>query len=125
MDAWSPPAVLRCHALNERTDFRVGSWTPSFSRLPAPEGLEAFPVPSRDRRGFHDDEGAGPIAPEAAQGHPEQAIGVAQVRPAANLLEYGQLLVQCCILDRQMKLRTKQGAKSMADRRESSEHPAL
>ena len=67
MDAGRPPAVLGRHPLNERPNLTVGSWSTTFSRLPPPEGLEAFPVPLRDRLGFHDDEGALPIAPEAAQ----------------------------------------------------------
>jgi hypothetical protein len=123
MDAWRPPAVLGCHPLNEYANLAVSAWTTRFWRLPPPEGHEAFPVPSRDRLGFHHNEGVGLLAPEAAQCDPEQAITVVQVQSGVSLLEYCQLLAQCCILNRQMKLRTKQGANSMTDRRESSEHP--
>ncbi len=66
MNPRRPPAVLLRHTLNEHTDFRVDWWSTAFSRFPPPECLEAFPMPPRDRRGFHHSEGVGPLAPEAA-----------------------------------------------------------
>ena len=74
MDSGSSPAVLCGHPVHQVADLATESrstrWTPR-SREPLPVQGQTGPVPGDDGLGFHDDDGIGPLGPEAAQQDPE------------------------------------------------------
>ena len=64
-------------------------------------------MPSDDRFGLHDDQGGSPVRPEPGEPYPEDAVAVPQLRTFDGLLEDGNLLSQCEVLDGQVDLGNK------------------
>jgi hypothetical protein len=72
-------------------------------------------MPADDRARLHDDEPLGPSRPDAAEHHPESAVGHAQrrVRPLAR--QDPDLLAQRDVLQHEMGARHQGGASSGDD----------
>ena len=95
----SPGGVGPRHLANEITDLpRRRSPTALVSAVPGPIQPEAFPVPSNDGLGLHQDQGLGPIVPCPGQEHPEESITLLQAGALDGALEDDNLLPQREIL---------------------------
>jgi hypothetical protein len=101
MDPWSSPTIVSSHPADELSDlpWDPGTADPFASRSQPPEPAKALTLPADHRVGLHDDERVGPVAPSAAEEHPEYPIGGSQSGAAVLLLEHGQLLAQGEVLD--------------------------
>ena len=94
VDSSSPPTVFGGHPVHRLADLPVDGRptrrTPR-SGEPLPVQGEAGPVPGNDRLRLHDDDGVGPLRPEAAQKDPEHTVRRSD--PWLVLLEDGRKLL--------------------------------
>ncbi len=98
----APGWILAGHPANQVTDLMFDGRASGFSgpRLPSPEQLEAFPVPLDDGFGLDDGQGRSPVRPEAGKHDPEDAVAWPQLGTLGGLLENGNLLSECKVLER-------------------------
>jgi hypothetical protein len=57
-------------------------------------------MPSNNRVGFDEDQGAAPVAPRTGQDDPEDSIARANLRAVANALQCCELLTESKVLER-------------------------
>jgi len=102
----TPSRVLAGHSTNERPDLRVDpGTTASVSALPGPVEPKALTMPADHGLGLHEDEGALPVWPQAAERDPERAVRVGQPGALGLALQEGQLLSQGEVFESELALR--------------------
>src|SRR6516165_2725917 len=77
VDAWcTPSGVFATHPADQIADFtgNRGSSRPASPNLPRPELTKAPAVPGNDRLGLNDSQRRAPVAPNARQPSPQQAV---------------------------------------------------
>ncbi len=106
----APSRILRNHAKDEVTEFSVDALSAgarAMARQPRPIQLESCAMPPYDRLRLHDDQRTFPPCPEPLQDHPEQFVGSGKSRLGMPLFQYGELLSQGHILQKQVTPRTE------------------
>src|SRR5207302_5421642 len=109
VDARSAPQRIRGGDLhhecpNNRSRARAPGPTPR--RASCPLAAEPLAMPPLDGVRVHDDQGCAPILPRIGEQHPKQSISVAELGTPHGALEYGQLLTECQILERDRSVST-------------------
>lgn len=79
------------------------------SRLPYPEQLEAFPVPSHHGFGSDDDQRPAPVAPEPRKKNPEKPVPVSEPGALPCPFHDGELLPEREIFDSERGDRVRRG----------------
>jgi hypothetical protein len=91
--------------------------------LPGPEKAEASTMPDKDRLGLNDGQRRAPVAPDAGQTDPQQAVRWGQLRAfSRGALKDADLVAQSQVLQLQGRARTKDRGQSGKECRERNEH---
>ena len=124
MYARCAPTVVVGHPPDQLTDFEINSRTArrAFSRLPRPEDTEALAMPPNDRVRLYDDEGITPVRPNAMKKDPEETVVHRKRWTGSLLLEYGELLSQRGVLDREMHAAMEARDECAEQREEGANH---
>ena len=121
----TPNRILPAHPADQISDLarNDGSSRLAMPDLPGPEKAEASTMPDKDRLGLNDGQRRAPVAPDAGQTDPQQAVRWGQLRAfSRGALENADLVAQSQVLQLQGRARTNDRGQSGKECRERNEH---
>jgi hypothetical protein len=128
MDAWRPPrGVLGDHAEYQISDllrepFPACGFSNSGDQSPVES--EARPVPPDDCLRRDNNQRILPLGPDPPRSHPKQFVEAIQSRPRMPTPEYGELLSQSEIFEKETTMSAKQTGNCTQKESKDGEHPS-
>ena len=126
MDAGrTPTGILPAHLADQISDLarkdRSSGW--AAPHLPGPEQTKAGTMPGKDRFWPDDGQRRAPIAPQAGQTDPQQAVPAGQFRAlSCGPLKHADLVAQRQVLQLERSTRTEERRQCGEECRERNEH---
>ena len=121
----TPTGILPAHPADQISDLagNDGSSGLAAPHLPGPEQTKAGTMPGNDRFWLDDGQRRAPVAPEAGQADPQQAVHWSQFRPFyCGPLKHADLVAQSQVLELKGSTGTEDPGQSCEECRERNEH---
>src|SRR5262245_9633136 len=85
----APERIVPAHGANQLANFPGRGRTARLdaANLPGPEQAKALPMPSDDRRGFHDVDPGPPVVPDGTEPRPQQSVRGCELWPFHRALK--------------------------------------
>jgi len=121
----TPTRILPAHLADQISDLAGNDRSSGLAapHLPGPEQAKAGTMPGHDRFGLDNGQCRAPVAPEAGQQDPQQAVPWGQLRVfSSRPLKHADLVAQSQVLQLEGSARTEDRGQSGEECRERNEH---